>query len=79
MFINLEIERLRRQLTKAEMAEELCITPDTLRNWITRREPIPADGMRALLKLFEGTSLDHLLSTNPCKYTKTPAYNVCKI
>ena len=71
MFINIEIERLRRQLTKAEMAEELCISTDTLRNWIIRREPIPADGMRALLKLFKGTSLDYLLSTNPNKCIKS--------
>jgi len=67
MFINLEIERLRHQLTKAEMADELGITVDKLRDWTVQREPIPADGMRALLKLFKGTSLDYLLSTNPNK------------
>ena len=76
MCINIEIERLRRQLTKAEMAEELCISTDTLRNWIIKREPIPTDGMRSLLKLFEGTSLDYLLSTNPNKCLKAQVYKI---
>jgi len=61
MFVNIEIERLRKKLTKAEMADELGIHQNTLSDWISQRTPIPADGMRALLKLFQHASLDYLL------------------
>ena len=61
MFINIEVERLRRYMSRAEMARALSISVDTLNDWISKRRPIPAEGLRALSRLFEGCSLDYLL------------------
>ena len=61
MFMNMEIERLRRHMSKAEMASKLDTTQATLNDWIHRRNPIPADKLRAISRLFGGMSLDYLL------------------
>ena len=61
MFINIELERLRRHMPKTEMAKQLSVDTDVLNNWIHRREAIPADKLRALSRLFNGISLDYLL------------------
>ena len=63
MFINIEIERLRRNMSKKDMAEQLAVSANTLNDWIHRRRPIPADKLRALSKLFDGISLDYLLKS----------------
>ncbi|MCL2572296.1 MAG: helix-turn-helix domain-containing protein [Defluviitaleaceae bacterium] len=61
MFINIEIERIRRYMSRADMAKALTITPDTLDDWVRQKRPIPAEGLRALSRLFEGCSIDYLL------------------
>ena len=61
MFINIEAERIRRYMTRAEMAKTLAISTETLSDWINKRCPIPAEGLRALSRIFEGCSLDYLL------------------
>jgi len=61
MFMNIEVERLRRYMSKAEMARALSIPTDELNDWIHRRRAIPAKGLRALSALFDGCSLDYLL------------------
>ena len=61
MFINMEIERYRRNMSRADMARALAVSVDTLNDWITRKRPIPAEGLRALSRLFHGCSLDYLL------------------
>ena len=61
MFINIDVERLRRYMSRAEMARALQINTETLCEWINKKRPIPAEGLRALLRLFEGCSLDYLL------------------
>ena len=61
MFINIEVERLRRYMSRAEMAKALAISTDTLNDWIHKRRAIPAEGLRALSRIFEGCSLDYLL------------------
>lgn len=62
MFLNIEIERLRHRMSKADMANKLDISPDILNAWIAGRTAIPAVKMRALSQLFGGISLDYLLS-----------------
>jgi len=62
MFINIEIERLRRHMSKADMANRLAVSVGTLNNWIYRRQAIPADKLRALSQLFDGISFDYLLA-----------------
>jgi len=61
MFMNLEIERLRRYMSKAEMASCLSVSVDLLNDWIYRRQAIPANKLRALSQLFDGCSVDYLL------------------
>ncbi|MCL2499010.1 MAG: helix-turn-helix domain-containing protein [Defluviitaleaceae bacterium] len=61
MFINIEVERIRRYMSKAELARELSILPGELNDWINRRRAIPAEGLRALSRLFGGCSIDYLL------------------
>jgi len=61
MFINIEVERIRRYMSKAEVASKLSIAPETLDDWIRQRSAIPAEGLRALSRLFEGCSIDYLL------------------
>jgi len=61
MFLNIEVERIRRHMSKAEMASQLAVHPDILNDWICKRRAIPADKLRALSRLFDGLSLDYLL------------------
>jgi DNA-binding transcriptional regulator YdaS (Cro superfamily) len=63
MFINIEIERIRRHMSKAEMARKLAISPVILNDWICKRRAIPADKLRALSSLFDGCSVDYLLKS----------------
>ena len=61
MFINIEIERVRRNMSKADMSLKLNTDISTLNNWIHRRQAIPANKLRALSLLFDGCSVDYLL------------------
>jgi len=61
MFINIEIERLRRYMSRAEMAKTLSVNAETLSDWINKKRPIPAEGLRAMTRMFEGCTLDYLL------------------
>jgi len=61
MFINIEVERLRRYMSRDDMAKALSISTDTFTDWVRKRRPIPAEGLRALSRLFEGCSIDYLL------------------
>jgi len=63
MFMNLEVERLRRYMSKADMANRLSVSVDLLNDWIYRREAIPASKLRALSQLFDGCSVEYLLRT----------------
>jgi plasmid maintenance system antidote protein VapI len=61
MFMNIEVERLRRYMSKTQMAKALSIPTNELNDWINRRRAIPAEGLRALSRLFDGCSIDYLL------------------
>lgn len=60
MFINIEVERLRHYMSHKMLANALSIPVVTLRDWIHKREAIPADKLRTLSQLF-GCSVDYLL------------------
>ena len=61
MFINIEVERIRRYKSRTEVAKALAISVSTLDDWVRQKKPIPAEGLRALSRLFEGCSIDYLL------------------
>ena len=60
MFMNIEVERLRRYMSRKKLATSLSVNVDTLDDWISGRQAIPADKLRALSRLF-GCSADYLL------------------
>ena len=62
MFYNIEIERIRRRMSRAAVAKALRINANTFEDWVYQRRAIPAEGLRALSRLFEGCSIDYLLS-----------------
>ena len=61
MFINIELERMRRHMSKSSLAQALEVNIPTLTDWILRRRPIPAGKLRTLSETFGGCSVDYLL------------------
>ncbi|MCL1862848.1 MAG: hypothetical protein FWF78_04710 [Defluviitaleaceae bacterium] len=61
MYVNIEIERIRRHMSKAEMCRRINTPAEVLNDWIHRRTAIPANKLRALSLLFDGCSVDYLL------------------
>lgn len=66
MFPNIEAERARTGMTKTRMAQEIGVTPDTIKNWQNGRTEIPASKIVSLANLF-GVTTDYLLgrTVNP--------------
>ena len=60
MFMNIEIERLRRRIRKEELAATLNVPVEMLNAWIREREGIPASKLCALSRLLDCTA-DYLL------------------
>lgn len=60
MFMNLEIERMRRHISKADLSSQVAVSVCTWNAWVNGRRPIPANKLRALSRLF-GCSVDYLL------------------
>lgn len=60
MFINMEIERMRRQMKKTDLSSRIAVSVHTWDAWVSGRRPIPASKLRALSQLF-GCSVDYLL------------------
>lgn len=52
MFPNIEAERARTGMTKTRMAQEIGVTPDTMKNWQNGRTEIPASKIVSLANLF---------------------------
>lgn len=63
MFTNIEIERLRRQMSKTEFSALLAVSTGTLNAWVNGRRGIPADKLRAMSRLL-GCSVDYLLQNS---------------
>lgn len=61
MFINIEVERIRSNKSRKDLARELGVAQSVLSNWIFKRQPIPAAQLRAMSQLFGGLSVDYLL------------------
>lgn len=60
MLVNLEAERGRLQMTKADVARVLGVSAKTYSSYTTEKTPIPSDSLRTLAKLF-GCRVDYLL------------------
>ena len=60
LFPNIEAERMKADMTKTRLAQEIGVHPSTLRAWQTGRAEIPASKIVALSKVFSVTA-DYLL------------------
>lgn len=60
LFPNIEAERVKANMTKTRLAQEIGVHPSTLSDWQTGRAKIPASKIVALSKLF-GVTADYLL------------------
>lgn len=60
MNVNIEAERVRKQLTKEALSVTLGITSKTYSNYVRGETPIPSDVLLQMAKLFH-CSTDYLL------------------
>lgn len=60
MLINIETERIRRQVSKITLAAQLGVTTKTLYNWINEEVDIPSNKLCKLANYF-GVSMEYLL------------------
>ena len=57
---NIEVERVRQQMTKLELAQLLGISMKTYSNYVQEKTPIPSDVLVKMADLF-GCQTDYLL------------------
>ena len=60
MLVNIEAERVRKQLTKEKLASELGVSVKTYYNWINEDVDIPSKKLSSMSRMF-GTTMDYLL------------------
>lgn len=63
MLTNLEVERARQQLTKAEVAKQLGVSAKTYSSYVAEKTPIPSGALLILSKLFK-CRIDYLLGVS---------------
>ena len=61
MLINIEIERIKANISYAMLATELDVSKKMLKKWINSQEAIPACKLIELKQIFRGCSTDYLL------------------
>ena len=60
MLTSIEAERVRKGLTKEELAKELGISVKTYYNWVNEETDVPSSALLRMSKMF-GTDVDYLL------------------
>lgn len=60
MLVNIEAERVRKQMTKEMFAKEMGITLKTYYNWINGVTDIPSTKLQKMAKFF-GVKMEYLL------------------
>ena len=60
MLTSIEAERVRKGLTKAELAKKLGISVKTYYNWVNEETDVPSSALLRMSKMF-GTDIDYLL------------------
>lgn len=61
MLVNIEAERVRKQMTKEETATQFGVSTKTYYNWINEEVDIPSSKLRAMA-IFFGVSMEYLIS-----------------
>lgn len=60
MLTSIEAERVRKDLTKEELAKKLGISVKTYYNWVNEETDVPSSALLRMSKMF-GTDIDYLL------------------
>jgi len=60
MLSSIEAERVRKGLTKEELAKELNVSVKTYYNWINEETDVPSSALLKMSKMFK-TDIDYLL------------------
>lgn len=64
MLINIEAERVRKQLSKEDFSQKLGVSLKTYYNWISESTDIPSTKLLVMAKLF-GTTMEYLMVRIP--------------
>ena len=60
MLVNIEAERVRKQITKEELSEKLNVSLRTYYNWVNEERDVPSKKLKQMAIIF-GTSMDYLM------------------
>ena len=60
MLVNIEAERVRKQLTKEDLSEKFDVSLKTYYNWINEERDVPSKKLKQMAIIF-GTSMDYLM------------------
>ena len=60
MYPNIEAERVRKGMSREELAEKIGISLSTYYNWMTGRTAITSTALKKMAGIF-GTTIDYLL------------------
>lgn len=60
MLNNIEAERVRKRISKKQIADEMKVSPKTYYNWIVEQTDIPGSALLKLAALF-GVEIEYLL------------------
>lgn len=60
MLVNVEVERVRNQLTKEDLSKKLNVSLKTYYNWINEERDVPSKKLKQMAIIF-GTSMDYLM------------------
>jgi DNA-binding XRE family transcriptional regulator len=60
MLSNIEAERVRKQMSKEDMASVCDVTTKTYANWINEKTDVPSSALISMARLF-GVTIDYLL------------------
>lgn len=66
MYLNIEAERARKNLTQKELAEMLNVSCPTYRAWVKKKRKIPGEKLALMSKIFN-CSVDYLLESYDVK------------
>lgn len=66
MLVNIEAERVRKKLSKEQLAKKLGISSRTYYNWITEENDIPSSAL-IKMSIFFNKSIDYLIDTSTDK------------
>ena len=60
MLMNLEVERVKRRLTRRQVSQELCISAQSYNAYVRERRPVPSTVLLRMAELYH-CSVDYLL------------------